>query len=627
MKPLRIIAYSTVILLLFIGLLFGHYYHRYNENRADNIERAITESQSQLNYIEREYYLLNERLVSSSRLLAENQSMYDYILEPNQDNRRILEQVWASVAAGQKWYRSIRAISLTGQEVLKVNYDRENDRASPSTEYRNVEGTDLFDYLQSLQNDQFGTWQIEFEEAASGVVSSPVRPVMKIMTPVSALGERVGYLVLDFDVTYLTNLVVFSPDPTLTADLISHSGYYVAGQKEHMLFGEVFPSRSHFNFATMNPLIWQKMQESHRGYYFDEGTLYVFTFVGILPERALYAMIEMPPSELESRAQQGFSDLLQEALFVLMLLLVILLPITFVLMYYYRRDMDGKLARAALNGMSAVLISDKHNRGILVNQEFQLLTGYSDVDIKDKKILDKLLGQDSNTITQAVLNEIDINKSWEGELLIYTRDGGTVSVITRIQPDYSPLGELDYYIISFVDISERKKLEERLRALSELDDLTGLWNRRKFEHELTRSASIAERYSDKQPSCLALIDIDHFKRVNDEKGHDEGDRTIRVVGQILTDSLRVTDFVSRIGGEEFALLMPHTTLDEAQQVLERILVAVSSHQDIDVTISAGFTDMTGDRDRSYKWADIALYQSKANGRNRVSRCLSREEYL
>ncbi|WP_394244813.1 sensor domain-containing diguanylate cyclase [Vibrio astriarenae] len=627
MKPLRIIASSTIILLILIGVLFGHYFQRYHDSQAESIERAITEAQGQLDYIEREYYLLNERLVSSSRLLAENQSMYDYILQPSEEMKKVLEQVWASVAAGQKWYRSIRAIDLAGQEVIKVTYDRENDQASASTSYRNLSDKDFFGYVQSLHDSQFGTWQIEFEEPPLGMVDSPVRPVMKIMTPVSALGKRVGYLVIDFDVSFLSDMVTYSPDPTLAADLISYTGYYVAGQKEHMLFGEVLPGRSHFNFATMNPTVWQKMTDSPRGYYFEDGTLSVFTFIGILPERALYAVIQMPPDELEGRAEQGLGDLIQEALFVLMLLLIILLPIAFTLAYYYKRDMDGKLARAALNGMSAVLIADKNDIAILVNKEFSTLTGYESSVVTDKNMLASLLGKDSHAIIEAINNEVKIKKFWEGELLIYKCNGDTASVITRVQPDYSPLGELKYNIISFVDISERKQLEERLRALSELDDLTGLWNRRKFEQELGRAASIAERYKDKQPSCLALIDIDHFKRVNDDKGHDEGDRTIRVVGKILTDSLRTTDFVARIGGEEFALLMPHTTLDEAQYVLERILVAVADSQDIDVTISAGYTDMTGDKERSYKWADIALYQSKENGRNRVSRCLSTQDYL
>ncbi|MFI3276941.1 diguanylate cyclase domain-containing protein, partial [Vibrio sp.] len=331
--------------------------------------------------------------------------------------------------------------------------------------------------------------------------------------------------------------------------------------------------------------------------------------------------------ELHSRLEHDISCLIKEALFMIMLLLVVLLPIVFVLVYYYRRDMDSKLARAALNGMSAVLITDKQHRTITVNQEFQRLTGYGESGVKDKLMVPRLLTQDSQTIVSAVLSELKPDQPWEGELLLSKRDGGTISVITRIQPDYSPLGEIDYYIISFVDISERKALEERLRTLSEIDDLTGLWNRRKFEQELSRATSIAVRYRDKQPSCLALIDIDHFKRINDEKGHDEGDRTIRVVGKLLINSLRTTDFVARIGGEEFALLMPHTTLEEAHKVLDRLLDDVSSSNDIEVTISAGYTDITGNKERSYKWADIALYRSKSNGRNRVSRCLSSEEHL
>ncbi|MDR9826294.1 sensor domain-containing diguanylate cyclase [Vibrio sp. FNV 38] len=627
MKPLRIIACSVTILIVFVGLVFFHYYHRYDESRTENIELAITESQNQLKFIRKEYYLINERLTSSARLLGQSQSMYDYASNPTPEIKRILEQVWLSVASGQKWFRSIRALDLVGNEVIRVDYDRDMDQANVIESYTEQSNENFFKYAQMLQDHEFGAWTIELEERAEGKAMSSIRPTIKVMAPVLSLGERVGYLIIDIDVSFISNMVTYSPDPTLTAELISYNGSYIVGRDEAMLFGDVIPNRSHFNFSSLYPNIWQQMKNVEEGYHLEEDVLTVYAFIGVLPDRALYAVIQMSSEELQSRLEHDISSLIKEALFMIMLLLVVLLPIVFVLVYYYRRDMDSKLARAALNGMSAVLITDKQHRTITVNQEFQRLTGYGESGVKDKLMVPRLLTQDSQTIVSAVLSELKPDQPWEGELLLSKRDGGTISVITRIQPDYSPLGEIDYYIISFVDISERKALEERLRTLSEIDDLTGLWNRRKFEQELSRATSIAARYRDKQPSCLALIDIDHFKRINDEKGHDEGDRTIRVVGKLLINSLRTTDFVARIGGEEFALLMPHTTLEEAHKVLDRLLDDVSSSNDIEVTISAGYTDITGNKERSYKWADIALYRSKSNGRNRVSRCLSSEEHL
>ncbi|MBU0062132.1 GGDEF domain-containing protein, partial [Vibrio anguillarum] len=93
--------------------------------------------------------------------------------------------------------------------------------------------------------------------------------------------------------------------------------------------------------------------------------------------------------------------------------------------------------------------------------------------------------------------------------------------------------------------------------------------------------------------------------------------------EILSQTLRTTDFLARIGGEEFAIIMPHTSVEEAETVLDRLRVAVE--QSLTVTISAGFTDLTADGKRSYKCADIALYEAKTLGRNRISLCKSSDD--
>jgi diguanylate cyclase (GGDEF)-like protein len=186
-------------------------------------------------------------------------------------------------------------------------------------------------------------------------------------------------------------------------------------------------------------------------------------------------------------------------------------------------------------------------------------------------------------------------------------------------------GKVSYYITSIVDITERKELENRLRELSEKDSLTHLWNRRKFERELTLQTQLVERYPDDYSVCLCLIDIDYFKRVNDEQGHDQGDKVIVKVSDVLSEKLRVTDFLARIGGEEFAVIMPHTSTPEAQLVVERLRQAIELDESLTITISAGISDLSQDSTRSYKCADIALYESKTLGRNQVSLCLTTDE--
>lgn len=133
-----------------------------------------------------------------------------------------------------------------------------------------------------------------------------------------------------------------------------------------------------------------------------------------------------------------------------------------------------------------------------------------------------------------------------------------------------------------------------------------------------------KRYPDSEHVSLALIDIDHFKRINDKYGHDIGDKVIGEVAQTLSTHLRETDIIARIGGEEFAIIMPHTPLDEAEVVVNRLRTAVKLESDLNITVSGGVTDICSKPGDSYKRADIALYESKTLGRNQVNVMASAE---
>lgn len=617
MRPLRLLGLSTLVFITLLVVIFGNYYQRYLDSKAATQELAIAESQTQLNHIKNEFGLMRGRLISASRMLAQSQTLNDYLRHPNEDSRTVLHDFWLAVAEGQEWFSSIQVLNLEGQVMLDIDYLNDGEETKLVSRQLQDGAAEYFDYLSNIPNGQFATWGIETSYQYGNEVR--LSPSLKIMMPVTHREQRLGYLVIDIDLEQVTSLLTFSPDPTLVADLIIGDGQYVNPRSRH---------KRVTLFASQYPSFWQTMQANPEfGYQLHDGTLSVYAFVGVVSEPALYAVIQVSSEQLAQRAEQDISGIVQEAMFVVVLLLIILLPTTYLVFISSKKSLESKLAMAALEGVSAVMITDEYERTVLVNREFTRLTGYGEAHAKGRAMLDALLGAEGSDVYSKIEAELAGDRVWEGELVLKKRDGGSVAVICRIQADLSRRGELNYYIFSFVDIDQRKRLEDQLRILSERDDLTGLWNRRKFESELDIAASLIERYPESQAYCLALIDIDHFKRINDQQGHDEGDRTIRDVAQVITRSVRDTDFVARVGGEEFALLLPHTTLSEAQSLLERVLMSVANEPKLKVTVSIGYTDMTSDRQRSYKWADIALYESKALGRNRVSQCLSNEEYM
>ena len=167
---------------------------------------------------------------------------------------------------------------------------------------------------------------------------------------------------------------------------------------------------------------------------------------------------------------------------------------------------------------------------------------------------------------------------------------------------------------------------EALERLAAIDGMTGLNNRRTFlelaETEWTRF----RRYG--RPMGLLMFDIDHFKRVNDTYGHDAGDEVIKTVVDILQKQKRASDIAGRLGGEEFALVLPEATLDSAVGAGERLRKLVAEHviaaggTRIPVTISVGASichAATSGVEELIKQADLALYEAKRGGRNRVCR--------
>ncbi|MFN4072944.1 MAG: GGDEF domain-containing protein [Thermus sp.] len=146
------------------------------------------------------------------------------------------------------------------------------------------------------------------------------------------------------------------------------------------------------------------------------------------------------------------------------------------------------------------------------------------------------------------------------------------------------------------------------------DPLTGLPNRRALEMAMEREAARVDR--GEKPFSLVLLDLDHFKRVNDTQGHQEGDRLLKEVAQLLIAHVRHGDLVGRWGGEEFAILLPRAEEGEAMRVAERLRAELSR---LGVSGSFGVAVYRGDVKEVFQRADTALYLAKRRGRNRVER--------
>jgi diguanylate cyclase (GGDEF)-like protein/PAS domain S-box-containing protein len=187
-------------------------------------------------------------------------------------------------------------------------------------------------------------------------------------------------------------------------------------------------------------------------------------------------------------------------------------------------------------------------------------------------------------------------------------------------------GEIHGRVWSFRDVTERERIQSRLRHLADHDPLTGLLNRRRFEEELSDRVAHVARYE--SGGAVLLLDLDNFKYVNDSLGHRTGDAVIRTIADLLRSQMRETDVLARLGGDEFAILLPYASVDEASLVASKLLETVRRQRAVfrgkrlRLTTSIGVTAISEARVQTAEGlmveADVAVYEAKDSGRDRFS---------
>lgn len=187
-------------------------------------------------------------------------------------------------------------------------------------------------------------------------------------------------------------------------------------------------------------------------------------------------------------------------------------------------------------------------------------------------------------------------------------------------------GAVSGFLGAIFDITEKKRLESALAKLAATDELTGLPNRRDGMARLHAVHKDSERK--RRSYCVAMVDIDNFKLLNDQYGHSNGDLVLKGFADLVRRTLRSSDICFRYGGEEFAIVLPETGIEEGYLVVERLRqilaafkMSISDGQSIMTTVSIGLAQYSPTRNLSYKHllqvSDNALYDAKSCGRNRT----------
>ena len=276
------------------------------------------------------------------------------------------------------------------------------------------------------------------------------------------------------------------------------------------------------------------------------------------------------------------------------------------------QDEQNKLTTIILGAREGIVVTDSKGLIVLANLAVSELLGKSENRIRDEGFL-RLL-DDENWMRE------QLAKGHEAEVSLIEYNGRTLEV--HASTILAEGGRIIGSAAMLRDVTEERRLQAELQRLAHTDPLTALGNRRRFNEALDSEFLRAVRY--KTTFSLLMLDIDHFKSVNDRFGHDFGDKVLQRVAKRIESAVRQSGIVCRFGGEELAVILPDLSMPEAQTIGETIRLGIEQLQieEFGVTVSVGVAEFRADMVDGVEVleaADAALYRAKEGGRNRVER--------
>lgn len=290
-----------------------------------------------------------------------------------------------------------------------------------------------------------------------------------------------------------------------------------------------------------------------------------------------------------------------------------------------RQKEELGVAAVTFDAHDGVIVTDAQHVILRVNRAFSAITGYSSEEVVGRTPSILQSGRQDAKFYHKMRERLEQDGHWEGEIWNRRKNGEIYPEWLTITAVAGAAGGA-HYVGIFSDISKRKSYEEKISFLAYHDRLTTLPSRELFYEKLSRAMSKVRRKKDRL--ALLYLDLDGFKEVNDNLGHEAGDTVLKVSAKRLSGCVRSEDTVARLGGDEFAIVLSGIeSREDAGKVAEKVIGALSNPvqlpggEECSVGVSIGiaiYPDNGVEIDRLMSAADDAMYQSKANGKNRYT---------
>ncbi|QFU22848.1 diguanylate cyclase [Shewanella eurypsychrophilus] len=564
------------------------------------------------------YALLKEFMQHAENVvgaIANSDLTIKYVTTNSQNAHDNLNQLLLAATVSNDSFMQLRFIDSSGMESVRI--DRIKGADTPAivaeNELQNKKDRYYFDEAARLSKGMY--WHSNLDlNIEHGQIEMPIRPTFRIATPVFSDDQFSGFIVANISIESLLSALSASSDFDIY--IIDKEGEFILHPSAEFSWSRYLPNRS--NVLTQFPEFGDSILEVTDSHQAD---LFTFSINEIFMNDDEAFVMAVPRQSLLAKFQKD--NMLTAYLTALTVLIVSFILSGLVAIIPAR--LQNKLSDAyfkiknyaeIINRYVITSSTDKAGHILSTSAALSEVYGFSAEELKAKKH-NIVKHFDTATETHEVIwNTILKGKTWRGEIKVKNKDGNSFWLNHVITPDFDDNRNIVGFTSISHDITDKKEIER----LSVTDTLTGLNNRRRLDDLFSQEYDRFNRY--KRQFSMILLDIDHFKQVNDKYGHKIGDKVLIEMGEVLASNVRKNDLVGRWGGEEFLLICPETTIDGAIKLAEKIRLLIEKTEFTEVkkvTSSFGVTvAVKGDSDENmFIRADNALYKAKSNGRNCV----------
>lgn len=571
-----------------------------------------------------------------------------------------LASQFQEVARTTARYDQIRYLDARGREIVRINFNAGHPAIVPRAQLQDKSGRYFFRDTIKLNRGEIFVSPLDLN-IEHDRLEIPYKPMIRFGTPVfDNAGRKRGIVLLNYfgeDLLLHFRDAMRGGDPR-SAMLLNRDGYWLSSARSEDEWGFMLgnPERT---FGHDFPAEWSTISTHEGGVLHTDNGLFVYATVyplqagqrsssgsplprassqrELTPREYNWKIVSFTPADALTLAaphrQPG-----SRILFVVAYLLLALGAAAIASISLSRKQTrialqeDEARLREITGTMSdGLLVMDPDGRISFANQAACTQLGYDPDEMLGADMHDLLHVQaDGSPCPRAecsVLQVAQTGITYRGMEETFKCKDGTLLPVSVSASAIIKEPEKVGIVVAFHDITERKQFERELKHRAQIDVLTGLNNRRHFFELAELELQRARRYD--KPLSILMLDVDHFKRFNDTYGHHVGDAVLQKLSEVCLQTLREIDIVGRLGGEEFAILLPEANAAQALEVAERLRLDAAATtmplergEAVSFTVSIGVAGLAeGDHEVAsmLKRADAALYAAKNAGRNRVCR--------